>query len=274
MINGNTAKDIFANKLRELREEKGLSQNDLAKELGVSRGSISFYENSDRMAGIDFIYKASEYFNCTTDYLLGISDYKNQVDIERALTALKVFNDEFHNLSPFQKDQVINIAEFVIYFCENFKEHDDIIKSYCEAISLVEACLMISTINYTDISKQLTNSSNGTKIGQSVSALIFSTLKMNENIIDCTSDYQDTIIRKMREIMPEILDKVDDEQKRQLTELFASRDSKQFIGKIEEVMPHTLKNFETDQAKQIKNIQNMEFTEEELAFITKNFPIM
>lgn len=36
----------FANRFKKLREERGLSQSDLAKELNISRGSVSFYEFS------------------------------------------------------------------------------------------------------------------------------------------------------------------------------------------------------------------------------------
>ena len=54
-------KEVFANRLRELRIAKKLSQTELAEKLGVSRGSISFYENGERTADIDFIYKAAQF---------------------------------------------------------------------------------------------------------------------------------------------------------------------------------------------------------------------
>lgn len=65
------AKEVFANRLRELRIAKKLSQTELAEKLGVSRGSISFYENGERTADIDFIYKIAQFFNVSTDFLLG-----------------------------------------------------------------------------------------------------------------------------------------------------------------------------------------------------------
>ena len=64
-------KEVFANKLRELRISKKLSQTELAEKLGVSRGSISFYENGERTADIDFIYKVAQFFNVSIDFLLG-----------------------------------------------------------------------------------------------------------------------------------------------------------------------------------------------------------
>ena len=41
-----TVIDTFAKRLRFLREERKLSQTELAKDLGISRGSLSFYENA------------------------------------------------------------------------------------------------------------------------------------------------------------------------------------------------------------------------------------
>ena len=71
----------FSPKLKTLREEAGLNQSQLADKLGVSRGSISFYENGDRIPDIEFLHKVSEYFDVSADWLLGLSDVKS-TDIE------------------------------------------------------------------------------------------------------------------------------------------------------------------------------------------------
>lgn len=63
----------FSSRLKLLRKKKNLQQGELAKELGVSRGSISFYENGDRVPDIEFLSKASEYFGVSADWLLGLS---------------------------------------------------------------------------------------------------------------------------------------------------------------------------------------------------------
>ena len=67
----------FSPKLKTLREEAGLNQSQLANKLGVSRGSISFYENGDRIPDIEFLRKVSEYFDVSADWLLGISETQN-----------------------------------------------------------------------------------------------------------------------------------------------------------------------------------------------------
>ena len=73
-----TVMDTFAKRLRFLREERKLSQTELAKDLGISRGSLSFYENAERTADIEILYRVSEYFGVTLDYLIGKSDNRTK----------------------------------------------------------------------------------------------------------------------------------------------------------------------------------------------------
>lgn len=68
----------FSSKLKSLRKEKHLQQGELAKELGVSRGSISFYENGDRIPDIEFLSKVSAYFSVSADWLLGLTKHKTK----------------------------------------------------------------------------------------------------------------------------------------------------------------------------------------------------
>lgn len=61
----------FSKRLKALRESAGLNQSQLAEELGVSRGSISYYENGERVPDIDFLYNVSKYFGISFDFLFG-----------------------------------------------------------------------------------------------------------------------------------------------------------------------------------------------------------
>lgn len=64
----------FASRLRQLREKAGLSQTDLARELNVSRGAISYYENGDRIPNIEFLMDVAGYFNVPVEFMLGLRD--------------------------------------------------------------------------------------------------------------------------------------------------------------------------------------------------------
>ena len=76
-------KELFSKRLKALREEKKYSQDDLAKELNISRNSIYFYENNKRVPDANTIIALSEYFGVSTDYLLGLSEDKNETESKR-----------------------------------------------------------------------------------------------------------------------------------------------------------------------------------------------
>lgn len=56
--------------IKELRQLKNISQPELAKNIGVSNGTISFWENGQNEPKASYIKRLSNYFGVTTDYLL------------------------------------------------------------------------------------------------------------------------------------------------------------------------------------------------------------
>ncbi len=64
----------FAERLKYLRTEKEIGQEELAKKIGVSKGTISLWENSLREPTLSNIIAIAEYFHVTTDYLTGVTD--------------------------------------------------------------------------------------------------------------------------------------------------------------------------------------------------------
>lgn len=57
--------------LKSLRMQNNLSQQQLAKTLGVKQNTLSNYENGITQPDLNLIIKISDYFNCSIDYLLG-----------------------------------------------------------------------------------------------------------------------------------------------------------------------------------------------------------
>ena len=66
-------KSDFPRVLSLLRKEKGISQKDAAKELGVSQALLSHYEKGIRECGLDFLIRAADFYGVSADYLLGRS---------------------------------------------------------------------------------------------------------------------------------------------------------------------------------------------------------
>jgi len=62
---------MFMERLRLLRKEAGLSQQMMADALGISRQAYSNYEAGNREPSYETALQLADYFNVTTDYLLG-----------------------------------------------------------------------------------------------------------------------------------------------------------------------------------------------------------
>lgn len=62
---------IFSERLRELREQKGLSMFALAQQIGVSDAAICKWENATNEPKASYISLLAEYFEVSSDYLLG-----------------------------------------------------------------------------------------------------------------------------------------------------------------------------------------------------------
>lgn len=64
----------FAERLKELRKSRKLSQGDVAKVLGVTRAAVSQYEMGVRKPSYEMMEVLADYFNVDMDYLLGRTD--------------------------------------------------------------------------------------------------------------------------------------------------------------------------------------------------------
>ena len=73
---------MLKDRLKELRMEKGKTQKEMAKDLGTTDVSIGRYEAGTREPKTDILNALADYFDVTTDYLLGRTDEK-QIKKER-----------------------------------------------------------------------------------------------------------------------------------------------------------------------------------------------
>ena len=65
---------MYGQRIKELRLERGLTQNDLAKILNTTQRSISKYETEYLDLSTNMIITLCTYFNVSADYLLGLTD--------------------------------------------------------------------------------------------------------------------------------------------------------------------------------------------------------
>lgn len=81
---------MLGNRIRSLREDKDLSQKDLGIKLGVSASTIGMYEQDRRSPDAEMLLKIANFFNVSTDYLLGKTDIRNpQKSNDKASLSIK-----------------------------------------------------------------------------------------------------------------------------------------------------------------------------------------
>ena len=71
---------MFSEKLREVRVSRGLSQVDLAKQLGVTKQSVSNWENDNIQPSVEMLVKIAQTLSVSTDYLLEL-DSKTYIEV-------------------------------------------------------------------------------------------------------------------------------------------------------------------------------------------------
>jgi len=81
---------MLGKRISDLRKEIKISQKELSSYLNISSSTIAMYELDKRQPSFEILERISEYFNVSTDYLLGKSEIKNA---ERLLN-YKKSNDE------------------------------------------------------------------------------------------------------------------------------------------------------------------------------------
>lgn len=80
---------MLGDEMRRLRKQRKLNQYDLAEAMGMSQATIASWENGTRKPDIEAIAKMAEFFNTTTDALLGVRAAGEQSPEDRELWELR-----------------------------------------------------------------------------------------------------------------------------------------------------------------------------------------
>lgn len=63
-------------RLKDLREDNDLTQQDIAKHLHIRQSTYSQYENGQRQLPINVLIELAKFYKTSTDYILGLTDKK------------------------------------------------------------------------------------------------------------------------------------------------------------------------------------------------------
>lgn len=111
----------FSAKLKELRESRGFSQEELAAKLNIPRSSITHYENSDdRLPRKSRLLEIANFFGVSIDFLLSeepVLTKKNEIDqnLEKTLNdpELGLWFKDIKDASPEKQEELRQFWEFI-----------------------------------------------------------------------------------------------------------------------------------------------------------------
>lgn len=112
-------------RIKQLRENRGLIQEILASELGITQQMLSKYERDVLCIKVDVLKRIAEYFNVTTDYLLGVSEVKRdlqgQMKVNKTLDTYYDLIEIYKGLDEYGQEMVWSIMQTVKKTCEKRK---------------------------------------------------------------------------------------------------------------------------------------------------------
>ena len=92
-------------RIKELRLSRHLTQRELGDIISVTQQNISKYENNVIEVPVDVLIKIAQYFNVTTDYILGITETKR--NLERQVIVNKAIDEYFEYVEIFKSKRQI-----------------------------------------------------------------------------------------------------------------------------------------------------------------------
>lgn len=112
-------------RIKQLRENRGLIQEILASELGITQQMLSKYERDVLCIKVNVLKRIAEYFNVTTDYLLGVSEVKRdlqgQMKVNKTLDTYYDLIEIYKGLDEYDQEMVWSIMQTVKKTCEKRK---------------------------------------------------------------------------------------------------------------------------------------------------------
>lgn len=97
----------FGERLRQLREERNLTQKAIAGIIGISPRMVSFYESGAHFPREEgTLLKLAQFFGVSTDYLLGYSDV-------RCVEQLRKLNQAFQGLPEAERESLMDYLDFL-----------------------------------------------------------------------------------------------------------------------------------------------------------------
>ena len=105
---------IVLNRLRELRIEKDLLQSDIAKIIDKSERTVGFYETGERDMNTETLAILANFFDCSVDYLLGISNIRKPEALDSEKINIGLSKKDYNPPTDEQQKRIEEYAKFVL----------------------------------------------------------------------------------------------------------------------------------------------------------------
>lgn len=111
------------NRIKLLRDEFNMTQQELADKLHGAKSTIAMYESESRKPSLEVLIKLSEIFDCSIDYILGKSDVKKmeQLDSDKINIGLSI--KDYNPPTKEQQEKIEEYAKFVLK--DNLKKKEE-----------------------------------------------------------------------------------------------------------------------------------------------------
>ncbi|MCY7585476.1 helix-turn-helix domain-containing protein [Bacillus safensis] len=116
---------MLGDRIRSLREKNNLTQEQMAKKIGISRGTYAHYEINKRRPDYETLIKIADLFNVSTDYLLkGEEHYKELASEINKRPDTRYAAIDGHDFEDEEKDEIlVNALKQIDGLEKIIKEH-------------------------------------------------------------------------------------------------------------------------------------------------------
>lgn len=130
--------EIFRERLKELRG--GTRLQDVAKDIGISRASLGYYENGDRKPDIEILMKLADYYHVSSDYLLGVSDVKRADSTIQSMALKTGLSEKVINKLCYYNERMTDYTKAlnIVLQSLNFESALHHIPKYIQTVKIVD----------------------------------------------------------------------------------------------------------------------------------------
>lgn len=144
-----TEQATFPTRLNELMQERGVSQEKLARALGIKRQTVSLYKTGQSSPDVEKLSLIAEFFNVSSDWLLGLSDFRNYENRGVTASSLGMTDESAKKQSSYwgwldgvsPEDMEIGVKRYFPYIWNEFLSSDAFLDFLREIGNYVESAI-------------------------------------------------------------------------------------------------------------------------------------